>query len=111
VRDFLGSGATKAASFPCFPKLCSSAHLKALLNMLTPWVLTTIADLWYRPDSAQITTEQFKIETRNKIQAVGYVIIANVGDQKSDLAGGFAERAFKLPAPRLYMLANEVDRT
>ena len=26
-----------------------------------------------------------------------YTIIANAGDQESDLAGGFAERAYKLP--------------
>ncbi|NBQ58027.1 MAG: acid phosphatase, partial [Opitutaceae bacterium] len=55
--------------------------------------------LWFKPDSAKITTEQFKTETRKKIQAAGRVIIANVGDQESDLAGGFAERTFKLPAP------------
>jgi len=57
------------------------------------------AALWFKPDSAQITTEQFKTETRKKIRAAGHVIIANVGDQESDLAGGLAERAFKLPAP------------
>jgi len=57
------------------------------------------AALWFMPDSAPITTEQFKTATRKKIQAAGYVIIANVGDQASDLAGGYAERTFKLPAP------------
>ena len=57
------------------------------------------ATLWFMPDSAPITTEQFKTATRKKIQAAGYVIIANVGDQASDLAGGYAERTFKLPAP------------
>lgn len=29
----------------------------------------------------------------------GFRIIVNVGDQESDLAGGHAERAFKLPNP------------
>jgi len=48
------------------------------------------AALWFKPDSAKITTEQFKAETRKKIQAAGHVIIANVGDQESDLAGSFA---------------------
>jgi len=57
------------------------------------------AALWFKPDSVKITTEQFKTQTRKNIQAAGYVIIANVGDQESDLAGGFAERTFKLPAP------------
>ena len=34
-----------------------------------------------------------------KIAEQGYTIIANVGDQASDLAGGYAERAYKLPNP------------
>jgi hypothetical protein len=46
-----------------------------------------------------MTTEQFKTETRRRLQAEGRVIIANLGDQDSDLAGGFAERTFKLPGP------------
>lgn len=36
---------------------------------------------------------------RAAIEAQGYTIVANVGDQESDLAGGRAERAFKLPNP------------
>ena len=30
---------------------------------------------------------------------LGYRIIANVGDQESDLTGGGADRSFKLPNP------------
>jgi hypothetical protein len=30
---------------------------------------------------------------------MAYTIIANIGDQPSDLAGGFAERVFLLPDP------------
>jgi predicted secreted acid phosphatase len=41
----------------------------------------------------------FKTMWRKKIEANGYTIIANVGDQPSDLAGGHAERAFLLPNP------------
>ncbi len=55
--------------------------------------------LWSKPDADRITTQQFKIEKCKKIQAAGHVIIANVGDQESDLAGGLAERTFNLPAP------------
>ena len=36
---------------------------------------------------------------RAKIAAQGFTIIANVGDQPSDLAGGCVERAFLLPNP------------
>ena len=32
-------------------------------------------------------------------QVLGYLIILNVGDQESDLTGGFADRTFKLPNP------------
>ena len=41
----------------------------------------------------------FKTWARADIEAQGYTIIANVGDQKSDLDGGHAERRFKLPNP------------
>lgn len=41
----------------------------------------------------------FKAPQRADIEARGYTIIANVGDQPSDLAGGFAERTFLLPNP------------
>jgi predicted secreted acid phosphatase len=57
------------------------------------------AGLWLKPNDVKMTTEQFKTETRRKLQAEGRVIIANLGDQESDLAGGFAERTFKLPGP------------
>ena len=36
---------------------------------------------------------------RKKIQKRGFKIIANVGDQQSDLKGGFSERTYKLPNP------------
>lgn len=41
----------------------------------------------------------FKAPTRRAIEAMGYSIIANIGDQPSDLAGGYAERTFLLPNP------------
>ena len=34
-----------------------------------------------------------------QLTAGGRVIIANLGDQDSDLTGGYAERTFKLPDP------------
>lgn len=45
------------------------------------------------------TVQDFKTEERSKIAAEGYSIIANVGDQRSDLDGGFAECTFKVPNP------------
>ena len=50
------------------------------------------------PDQPQ-SVRGFKIDTRRKLTQEGYVIIANIGDQDSDLAGGYAERTFKLPNP------------
>ena len=41
----------------------------------------------------------FKAPVRAAIEADGYAIIANMGDQPSDLAGGHAERTFLLPNP------------
>jgi len=41
----------------------------------------------------------FKAPQRAAIEQAGYTIIANVGDQPSDLAGGRAEKTFLLPNP------------
>jgi predicted secreted acid phosphatase len=46
---------------------------------------------------------EYKSGERAKIAAQGYTIIANMGDQRSDLAGGWAERAWKLPNPFYYI--------
>lgn len=41
----------------------------------------------------------FKGPQREQIEAQGYTIVANIGDQPSDLEGGFAQATFKLPNP------------
>jgi hypothetical protein len=41
----------------------------------------------------------FKAPHRARIEAEGFTIIANMGDQPSDLAGGYAEQTFLLPNP------------
>lgn len=45
------------------------------------------------------TAAEFKAPERKKLVSQGYTIIVNVGDQASDLEGGFAERTYKLPNP------------
>jgi len=45
----------------------------------------------------------FKGSTRKKIEEKGYTIVVNIGDQFSDLAGGYAERVFKLPNPYYFV--------
>ncbi|MBI5423643.1 MAG: HAD family acid phosphatase [Opitutae bacterium] len=56
--------------------------------------------IFYKATNDRGTTEAFKTATRRKlVEEEGYTIIANIGDQASDLAGGYAERTFKLPNP------------
>lgn len=50
-------------------------------------------------DDVTMTLRGFKIDTRRKLEQDGYLIVANIGDQNSDLVGGYAERFFKLPNP------------
>ena len=50
-------------------------------------------------DSALRTTAARKTAARAAWAAEGWTIIATIGDQESDLVGGHAERAFKLPNP------------
>lgn len=49
--------------------------------------------------STDQSTTEYKTGERAKIEAAGYTIIANIGDQPSDLNGGHAERTFKIPNP------------
>jgi predicted secreted acid phosphatase len=41
----------------------------------------------------------FKSTERRKITEQGYTILFNLGDQESDLSGGYSQRTFKLPNP------------
>lgn len=53
----------------------------------------------YKPADFDEPTRAFKIDARRQLAAEGYLIIANIGDQNSDLVGGYAEKTFKLPNP------------
>jgi predicted secreted acid phosphatase len=48
-------------------------------------------------------TIQYKSGTRAYIESQGYDIVANFGDQFSDLLGGFADKTFKMPNPNYYL--------
>lgn len=53
-----------------------------------------------KPDGLEVqSAAEFKAPERKKIAGEGYTILLNIGDQESDLDGGFAERTFKLPNP------------
>jgi acid phosphatase len=58
------------------------------------------AGLAMRPaGSSTPSAADYKAPERAKIAAQGYTIVANVGDQPSDLAGGYAERTYLVPDP------------
>jgi predicted secreted acid phosphatase len=48
-------------------------------------------------------TIQYKSGTRAYIESQGYEIVADFGDQFSDLLGGFADKTFKMPNPNYYL--------
>jgi len=49
------------------------------------------------------TTVQYKAGTRKHIESLGYDIVANFGDQYSDLDGGYADKTYKLPNPTYFV--------
>jgi predicted secreted acid phosphatase len=56
--------------------------------------------LYMVPEGAHFPSAvDFKAPIRAEIEQAGYKIIANVGDQPSDLKGGHAEKTFLLPDP------------
>ncbi|SMF20262.1 acid phosphatase [Tistlia consotensis] len=57
--------------------------------------------LYLQPDKGPhlASAADFKAPVRARIEAQGYSIVANIGDQVSDLTGGHAEAVFKLPNP------------
>ena len=60
-------------------------------------------DLRMREPGDQTEVRVFKTAERAKIAARGFTIIANVGDQQSDLDGGYAERTFRVPNPFYFL--------
>jgi hypothetical protein len=59
--------------------------------------------LFLKPDASTETTVQYKSGARANIEGQGYRIIANVGDQYSDLAGGHEDIGFKLANPFYFL--------
>ena len=56
-----------------------------------------------KPQASTETTVQYKSGARAAIEQQGYHIIANVGDQYSDLAGGHEDIGFKLANPFYFL--------
>jgi acid phosphatase len=61
---------------------------------------TDYAELIMEPAGAHyVSAADFKAPQRQQIEQRGFTIVANIGDQPSDLDGGFSERTFLLPNP------------
>jgi len=52
--------------------------------------------LYLRADPNE-ESARYKTASRREIAQQGYTILVNIGDQQSDLRGGYSERSFKLP--------------
>jgi predicted secreted acid phosphatase len=60
--------------------------------------------LYLRPENYKdASIIPFKSQARASISKLGYTVIASIGDQHSDLKGGYAEKTFKLPNPYYYL--------
>jgi acid phosphatase len=56
--------------------------------------------LYLKPQDLKVSgAAQYKAPIRCELSAKGYTIVVNLGDQASDLDGGCADRAFKMPNP------------
>ena len=71
-----------------------NVYLKDATGTLQPWLASC---------APTCTTTQYKSLTREHIESLGYDIVANFGDQFSDLNGGFADRTFKMPNPMYFL--------
>ncbi|MEU5433619.1 HAD family acid phosphatase [Streptomyces sp. NPDC020719] len=49
------------------------------------------------------STVDYKSGTRKHIEDMGYNIVANLGDQYTDLAGGYADKTYKIPNPMYFL--------
>ncbi len=61
-------------------------------------------------DPTKCTTVEYKAGTRKHIQDdLGMTIVGNIGDQFSDLQGGYAARSVKLPNPTYYLPSADIE--
>ena len=64
---------------------------------------TGATEPWLSSCAPTCTTTQYKSLTRQHIESLGFDIVANLGDQFSDLNGGFADKTFKIPNPMYFL--------
>ncbi len=60
--------------------------------------------IYVRPDNYKKSSIiSFKANSRRKIEEQGYIVVETIGDQDSDIKGGYALKGFKLPNPFYYI--------
>lgn len=60
--------------------------------------------IFFRPDDYMFKSRiPYKTSVREFLTHQGYEILFSIGDQDSDLLGGFAHKTFKLPNPMYYI--------
>jgi acid phosphatase len=60
--------------------------------------------LYLRPDNyKESSIIPFKSQIRKSITEKGYTIVASIGDQYSDIKGGYLQKGFKLPNPYYFL--------
>jgi predicted secreted acid phosphatase len=80
------------------PERAITQHELAVAGYPTP------VALYLRPTSDTATSViPYKSRTRAAIEQHGYDILASIGDQWSDLRGGYADQLYKLPNPMYYL--------
>lgn len=76
-----------------------ATHKNLVAAGYTKW-----AGLYLRPNQyPNPSIIPFKAQSRKTISDKGYTIIASIGDQYSDIKGGYAQKGFKLPNPYYYL--------
>lgn len=93
------------AGIPIFLITGRSALLRAdTIRQLRAAGFSAWTSLYMKPANyAQKSIVPFKSGARRTIAAQGYEIILNMGDQWSDLEGGFAKSTVKLPNPYYFI--------
>lgn len=82
-------------------------------EMTSVWTLRNLAmagavnpdHLYLRDPNAGGTVSDYKASSRADVKSRGFTIIANIGDQHSDLATGHADVTFKVPTPSYFIAA------
>ena len=64
---------------------------------------TKYGKLYLKPSVKGLETVVYKAGARKEITEQGYVILASIGDQFSDLKGGYAASVWKIPNPMYFV--------